>query len=67
MNVDPGILETAIETIQRLRKAIVELDDMLCDIASGDQGSFVPESETVSAAQHAIQYCRKVYPLEDRK
>lgn len=40
------------------------LDDLLCDIASGDQGALTPPKRTISAALHAIDVLREGYPIE---
>lgn len=48
------------------RALLRDLDEHLCDIVSGNQGSFVPARGTVSMANLALTQLREAYPVADQ-
>ena len=48
------------------KELLRELDDLLCDIVSGDQGSFEPDPGTVSMGYLALDRLRTAYPVSEQ-
>lgn len=51
--------------IDRLKTLLRELDGLICEIESGNQGSFTPKRGTVSMAELARKKLRAGYPIEE--